>query len=122
MVDDLLGVAEEALGKEGSGTFEMLGDFDGVAECLEEFDGFDTDGRIVEVGEFVAEEENFAFLSGVFVGAVFSEPCFEGGFVEEGDAALGGEAGSFFCEAGKEGVCEYEVPCPGGERGESADF
>ena len=60
MVDDLLGVAEEALGKEGSGTFEMLGDFDGVAECLEEFDGFDTDGRIVEVGEFVAEEENFA--------------------------------------------------------------
>lgn len=67
LIGDLAGPFEQSLRERGASAFVVLGDGNGVAEAFEQLDSFDADWRVVIVGEFVAEEQNFADFASVGV-------------------------------------------------------
>ncbi len=79
-VDDRAGFFEQTLREVGASAFPMLGDFDRVAECFEQLDGFYAEGRVGVVGELVAEEEDFSKCSGLGMRFMFGVPGLECGW------------------------------------------
>lgn len=118
-VYDLPGFADEPFGKVSAGALAVFWNLNGVSEVLKKFNGGDSCGRVLVVGELVVEEINLAGGACVLVWSMVFEPAFKRLPGKERNGAIRVKAGEFVEGAPDGSFSEEEIPGPGSTRSET---